>query len=60
MQIEIPQGSQNRLKRVMELRKCTEKEAIEYCISVGWFAAENKANKPGRVILPFSAEKSEA
>lgn len=53
MEISIPQGSIARLKRVMELRKCTESEALDYCISMGWFAAEKKADVTERKIIPF-------
>lgn len=53
---DIPAGSRGRFKRVMELRKCSEIEALNFCISVGWAAAEkiaaDKAKKSERLSKP--------
>jgi hypothetical protein len=51
---DVPEGSRARLTRVMELRSCTLIEAIEYCISLGWYTAEirgpKKKTRPSNVI----------
>lgn len=39
----ISGGSFNRLKRIQELKKYTEKEALEFAITCGWLAAEKQA-----------------
>jgi len=41
---KLSDGSLDRLKRIQELRKCDEIQALEFAISVGWLAAEKRAN----------------
>jgi len=41
---DLSHGSLSRLKRIQELRKCDEIQALEFAISVGWLAAEKRAN----------------
>ena len=41
---DLTGNSFGRLKRVQELRKCDAQAALEFCISVGWYAAEKRAN----------------
>lgn len=37
---DLSEGSKRRLKKIQELRGGDEKQVLEYCISVGWVAAE--------------------
>lgn len=41
---DLTGNSKGRLKRIQELRKCDVQAALEFCISVGWLAAEKRAN----------------
>lgn len=38
-------GSKRRLERVKELKSYTDIEALEFCISIGWLAAEKQAKE---------------
>lgn len=38
----LSKGSMLRLQRIMELKKCNTEEALDYCISTGWLAAERR------------------
>ncbi len=41
-------GTQNRLKRIMEIKGFTEERALEYAIAVGWTAAEQQNTSKSR------------
>ena len=41
--IDVSKGSRNRLERIMELKDCTESDALDFAISMGWLIAENQA-----------------
>ncbi len=43
---KLSEGTQDRLKRIMELKSMTEERALEFAIAVGWQATEmQKASK---------------
>jgi hypothetical protein len=39
----ISVGGIDRLRRIMEIRKCSELDAIEFALVVGWAASEKRA-----------------
>jgi hypothetical protein len=39
----LSEGGIDRLRRIMQLRKCNMEEAIEFALVVGWAASEKKA-----------------
>lgn len=41
LEIELTSGNATRLKRLMELKKMTDVEAVQYAISAAWLLAEN-------------------
>jgi len=43
--VDIPQGSENRLKRIMELKGYDEQKALEFAISLAWMVTEQRADK---------------
>jgi hypothetical protein len=45
MEIILSKGVEDRLKRIQELKKYSEKNAIEYAISVAWLVTEKDAAK---------------
>jgi len=49
----LSEATLNRLKRIQELRACSEQSALEFAIALGWLASEkdSKRNKI-RSILP--------
>jgi len=42
MEILLNSGTESRLKRIMELKGCTEERAIELAIDVAWLVYENR------------------
>ena len=42
--VDFSAGTLNRLKRIQELKGCTEKEALDYAIALGWIHAEKREN----------------
>ena len=49
----LSEATLNRLKRIQELRACSEQSALEFAIALGWLASDkdSKRNKI-RSILP--------
>jgi hypothetical protein len=41
----LPEGSKRRLERIQELRGGDERQALEYCITIGWLQAEKEFMK---------------
>jgi hypothetical protein len=44
MEIFLGKGDKLRLKRIQELKNCSEERAIELAISVAWLVYEKRAN----------------
>lgn len=42
---DISSGSMARLKRIMDLRNCSQKEALEFALTCGWLGAERLAEE---------------
>lgn len=39
----LTEGTLNRLRRIQKLKNYSEKDALEFSISIGWLAAEKQA-----------------
>lgn len=45
MDVHISKGSENRLKRIMELKNYDEEKALSFAIGVAWLITEKRADK---------------
>jgi hypothetical protein len=43
VKVELSLGSIKRLQRIRELKNCSEYDALQYAVSVGWLIAEQRA-----------------
>lgn len=50
-------GSRKRLQRIMKLRNCNIKEALDFSISTGWLAAERLAAARALSGIPRKGKK---
>lgn len=45
MELTLSKGSKLRLKRIQDLKNCSELQAVEYALSVAWLVTERQETK---------------